>query len=318
VSTTKFDSSSDPVTSLADEIASNSPTLDAAINRLADAVRKGDPKAAAAAAKDVASSIERQVILGRKLAEQCDDPVLKKKILDACDDLENLNPQIVQATKDALMNPNDKEAQQKLERLLEKAKQDNKVINDAAQQMKKQQEEKRKKEQAAAASKQNKEKSEYRADGSRDEIMVAAHTVSNATRNASTPVIPEQRHLLDLAASVAAEMELLSIAAQNNSKKDMIASARKIADMIAKVQSFANDIASKCTDTKLREALLSVCKVPKNFAVQLKIISAVKATSGDDDPTAEAQLVTCAQGLANSVIQTVKAAQAASLKCPRS
>jgi len=110
-------------------------------------------------------------------------------------------------------------------------------------------------------------------------------------------------------------MALLSQAAQRNSKKDMVAAAKKIAGMIDKIQSLANEIGEKCRDPILREQLLSICKVPKNFAVQLKIISAVKATSGEDDPTAEAQLVTCAQGLANSVIQTVKAAEAASIKC---
>jgi len=60
-----------------------------------------------------------------------------------------------------------------------------------------------------------------------------------------------------------------------------------------------------------------LCKVPKNFAVQLKIIAGVKAASSDDDPAAEHQLITCAQGLANSVVQTVKAADAATVNAVR-
>jgi hypothetical protein len=136
--------------------------------------------------------------------------------------------------------------------------------------------------------------------------MVAAHQVSAATKASKTPAIPEQKTLLDIASAIAKEMEQLSLAAQRKSKKDMIASARKIADMIQKIQELSNEIAVKCTDKILKQQLLSICKVPKNFSVQLKIISAVKDTSNEDDPTAEAQLVICAQGLANSVIQTVR------------
>lgn len=92
----------------ADEIIQNSKTLEQALSKLGDAIRRGDAKAAAQAAKEVSAMLQQQVALGRKLAEQCQDPVLRKKILDACDELERLIPLIVQATKDALLNPNDK------------------------------------------------------------------------------------------------------------------------------------------------------------------------------------------------------------------
>lgn len=52
--------------------------------------------------------------------------------------------------------------------------------------------------------------------------------------------------------------------------------------------------------------------MPKNFAVQLKIISAVKAAQGDDK-TAETQLFNCAKQLASSVNQVLEAAEAAAL-----
>jgi hypothetical protein len=88
-------------------------------------------------------------------------------------------------------------------------------------------------------------------------------------------------------------MEMLSLAAQSKNKRDMIAAARKISELIAQVQSLSSDIASRCTDPVLREQLLSLSKVPKNFGTQLKIVAAVKAASDDDDPTAENQLITC-------------------------
>jgi len=153
-----------------------------------------------------------------------------------------------------------------------------------------------------------------KADGTKDQIMVAAHEVSKATK-AAKPVIPEHKSLIEIVNSIGAEMEKLSLAAQKNNKKEMIESARKIAGMIGKVQELSTEIANKCKDPVLREQLLRICRVPKNFAVQLKIIAAVKATSGDNDASAEAQLVTCAKGLANSVVQTLAAAEGAAVRC---
>jgi len=148
--------------------------------------------------------------------------------------------------------------------------------------------------------------------------MVAAHQVTEATFNAKEPTIMEQKKLLDIAREIGKEMELLSIAAQKGSIEDLIAISKKLAGMIDGVQKNAIEIANKCTDPILKEQLLAVCKVPKNFSVQLKIIAAVKAASlAKHDKSAEYQLVVCAQGLANSVIQTVKASEAASLKVPK-
>jgi len=231
--------------------------------------------------------------------------VLRKKILDACDELERLLPLIIQATKDALQNPDDKEAQERLAKLLERARAANKVINDAAEELRATDKKK-----VTPPPKKEKELSEYRSDGTKDPIMVAAHQVNNASREAMYAT-PEQKDLFEIAKAVAAEMEQLSLAAQRNSKKDMITAARNIAGMIAKIQSVSSTIADKCGNTLLKTNLLNVSRVPKNFAVQLKIISAVKAVSGENDASAEAQLVICAQGLANSVVQTVKAAEAA-------
>jgi len=299
---------------LPEAVIANGATLDQSLNNLLDAIRRGDAAAAAAAARDVANQIAKQVALGRQLAEQChDDPALRKKILDACDELERLSPLIVQATRDAIMNPDDKEAQKRLEGLVAQAKTANKVITDAAEIIKNRRDNKNKPAPVKAATKQ--QHSETRADGSKDEIMIAAHQVDKALREVSSPVIAEQKDLLDIARMIAEEMERLSLAAQSDNKKDMITSARKIAEMITKVQSLSIKIGEKCQDEKLKARLLNICKVPKNFAVQLKIISAVKAASGDNDKAAEAQLVTCAKGLASAVVETVKAADAASLKC---
>jgi len=149
----------------------------------------------------------------------------------------------------------------------------------------------------------------------KDAIMMAASQLKSVTREVGAPAIPEQKELIEIAKAIAAEMEKLSIAAREGNKKEMITAARNIAGLVTKVQEFSGLIANKCLDPKLKEKLLQLSRVPKNFAVQLKIISAVKATSGDNDYAAVAQLVTCAEGVANSVVLTVKAGEAASIKC---
>jgi hypothetical protein len=279
--------------------------LESTIEKLSEAVKNNDTELAVSSAKEVIDQIQKQVEFGRKLASKCQDPILKKKILDACDELENLCPEIVKATKDALLNPNNKQIQQKLQDLLERAKKANKVIVDASEKMTKD---------SKQINNNNNNKTGIQ---KKTEISMAADQITLAAKEASKPSIPEQKTLLDIASAIGAEMEKLSLAAQNNSIKDMIAAAKNIASMIGKIEDLANQIAVKCTDPKLKENLLLTASVPKNFAIQLKIISAVKATSDKNDRSAAIQLVTCAKGLANSVVQTVKAADSASLKCPK-
>jgi len=62
------------------------------------------------------------------------------------------------------------------------------------------------------------------------------------------------------------------------------------------------------------QELRDAAAVAKNFAVQLKILCAVKAGTSQDDPTAKKSLVICAQGLSKNVINTVHVSQVAKLK----
>jgi len=293
---------------LPEQILANGRNLEESLNRLGDAVRRGDAKAAAAAARDVANQIAKQVAFGRRLAEECDDPVLKKKILDACDELERLSPLIVAETKNALMNPNDKDAQRRLEGLLDQARAQNKVIMDAAEIIRANRNKPKPKPRLAEP-----KVSDYNPNAGKDAIAMAAQQLGKSARESKRTVIPEQQELLDIAKQIAEEMEKLSVAARNNDKKEMITAARNIAAMVAKIQTTGTQVADRCSDPKLKERLLNLCRVPKNFAVQLKIISAVKATSGETGGSAEAQLITCAQGVANSVVAVVSAAEAAAV-----
>ena len=82
--------------------------------------------------------------------------------------------------------------------------------------------------------------------------------------------------------------------------------ARRIAELVAEVLKQAQEAAARCTDKRLSETLLTHAQAAKNFATQLKIISAVKAATYDDDPTVKQQLVKCAKQLAGAMTKVRK------------
>jgi len=106
---------------------------------------------------------------------------------------------------------------------------------------------------------------------------------------------------------------------EGGTKKDLIDCARAIADASEEVTRLAVQLARQCTDIKMRKALLQVCERIPTIATQLKILSTVKATmlgsqGSAEDEEAMQQLVLNAQNLMQSVKDTVRAAEAASIK----
>lgn len=69
------------------------------------------------------------------------------------------------------------------------------------------------------------------------------------------------------------------------------------------------ELANGCKDVRLRNALLAYAAPIKSFAVQMKILTAVKASTSEDDPSTKQQLVTCAKGIASAVVSSCKAAE---------
>lgn len=62
------------------------------------------------------------------------------------------------------------------------------------------------------------------------------------------------------------------------SKRELIATAKAIADASADVTRIAKQLARECTDKRIRTNLLQVCERIPTIATQLKILSTVKAT----------------------------------------
>jgi len=278
------------------------------LEHLRELINEGDYKGAEELAQDISQKAKRQVQLARMVAAKMDDPKLKQALLDAAKDLEAIFAKLGGITAKTLTDP--KGRKEALE-LIDQAQKVNDKMADITLA----------KDSKPKGNLNQPEYSEIRPDGSKDNVMVAAHDVTRAVnevkkkaREAPAIVLQQQNNLLDVAAQIGKEMELLSLAAQKGNKTEMIACSRRIAEMIHQVQKFSEEIGNKCKDPRLKSHLLNCSRVPKNFSVQLKIIAGVKSRT-DDDPSAEAQLVTCAQQLANSVIATVEAAHSAAVKC---
>uniref|UniRef100_A0AAY5KHP4 Vinculin n=1 Tax=Esox lucius TaxID=8010 RepID=A0AAY5KHP4_ESOLU len=117
-----------------------------------------------------------------------------------------------------------------------------------------------------------------------------------------------------------AEMSRLVRGGSGN-KRAMIQCAKDIAKASDEVTRLAKEVAKQCTDRRIRTNLLQVCERIPTISTQLKILSTVKATmlgrtniSEEESEQATDMLVHNAQNLMQSVKETVREAEAASIK----
>ncbi|KAK9541634.1 hypothetical protein VZT92_001662 [Zoarces viviparus] len=117
-----------------------------------------------------------------------------------------------------------------------------------------------------------------------------------------------------------AEMSRLVRGGSGN-KRAMIQCAKDIAKASDEVTRLAKEVAKQCTDRRIRTNLLQVCERIPTISTQLKILSTVKATmlgrtniSEEESEQATEMLVHNAQNLMQSVKETVREAEAASIR----
>ncbi|KAL4640003.1 vinculin isoform X1 [Arapaima gigas] len=117
-----------------------------------------------------------------------------------------------------------------------------------------------------------------------------------------------------------AEMSRLVRGGSGN-KRALIQCAKDIAKASDEVTRLAKEVAKQCTDKRIRTNLLQVCERIPTISTQLKILSTVKATmlgrtniSEEESEQATEMLVHNAQNLMQSVKETVREAEAASIK----
>jgi len=103
-------------------------------------------------------------------------------------------------------------------------------------------------------------------------------------------------------------------------KRELIACAKALADASEKITDLAKQLALHCTDKKIRTNLLQVCEKIPTLGTQLRVLSTVKATmmgvnmDTEEDQEAMDMLVFNAQRLNLAVKETVRAAEAASIR----
>uniref|UniRef100_A0AC34QHQ2 Vinculin n=1 Tax=Panagrolaimus sp. JU765 TaxID=591449 RepID=A0AC34QHQ2_9BILA len=159
-------------------------------------------------------------------------------------------------------------------------------------------------------------------------ILTAAHSLHQELRQWSS----HENEIVAAAKRMAILMARLSqlVRGEGGTKKDLIDCAKAIADSSEEVTRLAVQLARQCTDVKMRTALLQVVERIPTIATQLKILSTVKATmlgsqvvigpygqpmdGTEEDEEAMQQLVLNAQNLMQSVKDTVRAAEAASIR----
>ncbi|KAL5006317.1 hypothetical protein ScPMuIL_015123 [Solemya velum] len=148
-------------------------------------------------------------------------------------------------------------------------------------------------------------------------IMMAAHALHMEAKQWSS----KDNEIIAAAKRMALLMAKLSqlVRGEGGTKKDLIATAKGIAEASEEVTRLAKKLAAECTDKKMRTNLLQVCERIPTIGTQLKILSTVKATmlgaqGSEEDQEATEMLVGNAQNLMQAVKETVRAAEAASIK----
>jgi len=107
-------------------------------------------------------------------------------------------------------------------------------------------------------------------------ILMAAHDLHLNIRHYSS----QDNDLIALAKKMAHYVAQLSLLMRGEmgTKRDLIATARELADMSEHLTYLAKQLASECTDRRMRNNLLQVSERIPTIGTQLKILSTVKAT----------------------------------------
>jgi len=307
-----------------------------------DAKNPGFQQEAIAHAKAAAAHVQAMKQHAKECEDLCVSKERKNEIETAISQATLLTGQLIQATKAFIVNPNSEECKAQLHVAANQAKASGDELTRRVQPTAEETEafrEKMKKammainpslakaevEPAAASVAGVVQEAEpatsvpahLTVEGPRNERIFAAavHVEKNVPamvtdeEEANTP----QGQVLKTTHEIAGLMAKLSSLAEIGDKKGMIETSRLIASKIKVITKQAHTIGRTVTDPVLRADVMNYAQAAENHAVQLKIMSAVKAASDEGDETVEDQLVAAATGLAAAVVSTANACQAASI-----
>jgi len=264
---------------------------------------------ALAYAKLIEQNARRQMQAAEEYASKISNPVRKQEIAAAIAEVRNHSSQIGDAIRAVLANPGDKSKRERLNRVVQLTKDASENLTRVCQPHPDDLANFR----SARAVQGDWEIGHAGTGPVNSAVMAAANEMAAALKNK----VPDDSPLGQLflyCKSISEDMAALSAYAAQGNKKEMILAAKRIADAVKQVRLNANKVAADTKDPRLRTAVLTYAGAASNYGTQLKIIAAVKAASDDNDPAAEAQLVTCSQGLCDGVIGAVNAAESASIK----
>ncbi|KAM4815047.1 LOW QUALITY PROTEIN: vinculin-like [Thomomys bottae] len=150
-------------------------------------------------------------------------------------------------------------------------------------------------------------------------MLMAARQLHDEARKWSSKgndIIAAAKHM----ALLMSEMSRL-VRGGSGTKRALIQCAKDITKASDEVTRLAKEVAKQCTDKRIRTNLLQVCERIPTISTQLKILSTVKATmlgrtnvSDEKSEQATEMLLHNAQNLMQSVKETVREAEAASIK----
>lgn len=264
---------------------------------------------AIAYAKQIEQNARRQILAAEEYASKLSNPVRKQEISNAIAGLRNISSQIGDAIRAVLANPGDKATRQRLDKIVQDTKDASSKLTRVCQP----QPDDLANFRTARAERGDWELGRAETGPVNPALMEAASEIAAALKSK----VPDDSPLGQLflySKSISEDMAALSAYAAQGKKKEMIMAAKRIADAVKQVVVNAHKVAAESKDPRLRTAVLNYAGATNNYGTQLKIICAVKAASDENDPTAEAQLVTCSRGLCDGVIGAVSAAEAASIK----
>lgn len=104
----------------------------------------------------------------------------------------------------------------------------------------------------------------------------------------------------------------LALAAKNRKREDLIMWGRKIHGTVAEIIKELRRIASTCRDPILQDKIYKQIAALSNFSIQLKILSAVKASNIDSDKDTE-QLVSVATSLEKVLADSISTVNSVAL-----
>lgn len=118
---------------------------------------------------------------------------------------------------------------------------------------------------------------------------------------------------IDIGNQVAQLMADLAAAYAKFDVKTMIQKSKEISAAVKKLTVVAVKVNNVCEDKILSDEVRVHAEAAENFTMQMKLMSALKAASGEGDKASEEQLIAAGNGVSREVSRLINSIQAAGL-----